>query len=279
MTLKNGYASGSPLGESVSYKSNYDSSLLHSIDRSAYRASIEGAACVDGIDRWVCYELSWLDSAGKPEVAILTLDIPANSPKIIESKSLKLYLNSFNSTPFSSAHQVASTIAEDLTVRLGVKVDAILSTVGEFSHQSIKPNSRIADTVLVDGLPVVCNAYQRDAQLLQLDDNDVEEQRLVSHLFRSNCPVTNQPDWASLYIDYSGQQINPASLLTYIVSFREHNGFHEQCVEQVYADLFALTGNSTLVVTGRFTRRGGIEINPMRGGAFQPDDVVRINRQ
>lgn len=285
------YAAGSPLGNSVDYDARYSPDILHPVARSAYRQTLEIQAATrqadrlieaasQGVDYWHCYELSWLNSKGKPEVRAARIGVPANSANIVESKSLKLYLHSLNNERFRSEQDLVKTIRQHLERVLEAKVEIDLVAIGDqplafFANDA--PGG--ADTVLIDNLDVECSEYQHNAALLQTGETHVAHRKLVSHLLRSFCPVTHQPDWASLTVSYSGRELDAESLLRYVVSYREHQGFHEQCIEQVFLDLLALGSFEQLTVAGQFTRRGGIDITPVRSTDHDFGPMPRINRQ
>ncbi len=251
---------GSPLGREVAYPQSYDPALLYPIPRTLGRQAIgvDGAALpFAGHDRWHAYELSWLDLAGKPRVATATLQVPANSPQLIESKSLKLYLNSFNASRFDDDDAVRTRIQADLSAAAGAPVTMAF---GLPAFQSLD-----AGEALIDTLPVEIHHYgPPDAGLLLADPATSVEETLHSALLKSNCPVTGQPDWADVAIRYRGPRIDRAGLLRYLVSFRDHAEFHEQCVERIFIDLLARCAPEQLSVEARYTRRGGLDINPWR---------------
>lgn len=265
----------SVLGKVTDYQFEYNSDLLFPVPRVEGRVLLGITALLpfQGIDRWTAYELSWLNADGLPQVMIAELDFPCESPCIIESKSLKLYLNSFNQTVFISIGQVKETLVNDLSVCCGASVDVRLYAVQDYVR------SAITDFSCIDHLAVKCTNYQPTPSLLSYNENTVQNYHVCSHLFRSLCPVTGQPDWATLYISYSGKQINEVSLLQYIVSFRNHQGFHEQCVEQVYMDLLQYCQPEKLSVYGRFVRRGGLDINPFRTSHASDCINIRDSRQ
>lgn len=267
------------LGQASEYRDQYDASLLDPIPRSLARASLNlpEALPFTGVDRWTAYELSWLDTRGKPVVAMAEYEFLCTSPNIIESKSFKLYLNSFNQTAFDSWRQVAQRMEQDLSAACGAPVmvhlmplrQALLTPgLGHFAAESI------------DDLDVHCDRYSPDATLLSLDPEGLEvQERLSSDLLKSNCPVTGQPDWASVYIHYSGPAIDRASLLRYIVSYRQHRDFHEHCVESLFTDILARCRPHKLTVYARYTRRGGLDINPWRSNCGEQPEALRLVRQ
>ncbi len=252
----------SPLGKSSPYVDEYDASLLFPISRTENRATLSADAPrpVAGVDIWTAYELSWLNPSGKPVVATATFVIPAESPNIVESKSFKLYLNSFNQSRFSSADEVSDRMRQDLSAATGAPVAVDIhataartnTTIAELSGESI------------DGQDISITEYLPQASLLRADPAHTVDEVLVSNLLKSNCPVTGQPDWASIQISYAGPRIDHAQLLRYIVSFRQHAGFHEHCVERIFDDIMRTCHPKTLTVYARYTRRGGLDINPWR---------------
>lgn len=269
----------SALGKTVVYKDEYDASLLFPIERSLGRQAIGIAAPLPffGFDIWNAYELSWLTPRGKPQVAVLTIMVPADSPNIVESKSFKLYLGSFSQTRLASAETLRDTIRTDLSALCGAPVQVRLTLPHEFGKLVM---DELAGTDL-DRLDLDTDCYTPDAGLLSahLDEAPVEE-TLVSNLLKSNCPVTGQPDWASVQIHYAGPQIDQAGLLRYIVSYRMHTGFHEQCVEQIFTDISRVCKPVKLAVYARYTRRGGLDINPFRTNFTLPlPDNARTARQ
>lgn len=276
-TIKN-YAAGSLLGEDSEYNPDYDAALLYPILRADYRGTVENfVAAAYGHDLWQCYELSWLNDLGVPQVACADIIVPIASPAIVESKSLKLYLNSFHNRPFTDQTEVKRVIESDLTELLAAAVEVVFRS----ASITVTTQPQGIASILLDDLSVECRQYQRDAKLLLLEAEKrrVNNEQLCSHLLRSHCPVTNQPDWGTLTIRYSGAAINREALLRYIVSFREHNGFHEQCVEQIYADIMAECEPELLTVFAQYTRRGGIDINPLRSNHSQPLVLDRVWRQ
>jgi 7-cyano-7-deazaguanine reductase len=248
-----------PLGREVACPAHYDPSLLFPIPRAPGRAllQIDGDALpFVGHDRWQAYELSWLDPRGKPHVATATLRVPCDSPQLIESKSLKLYLNSFNAHCFDNADAMLATLAADLSQAAGAPVKAAFGLPGFALHAAGES---------IDGQSIDIDRYgPPDPQMLCADADMVVEETLYSALLKSNCPVTGQPDWASVHIAYRGARVDRAGLLRYLVSFRNHAEFHEQCVERIFTDVMARCRPQTLSVEARYTRRGGLDINPWR---------------
>jgi len=252
------------LGREVAYPRHYDPTLLFPIPRAAGRQALplDGALPFIGHDRWHAYELSWLDPRGKPVVATATLTVPATTPNLVESKSLKLYLNSLNASRFDDAEAVRSRIADDLSQAARGRVDV---------RFGLPLLSGAVQASGIDALDVEIDRYgPPDPGLLRADPGDDADETLRSELLKSNCPVTGQPDWATVEIAYRGPRIDRASLLRYLVSFREHAGFHEQCVEQIFVDLLARCRPRQLSVEARYTRRGGLDINPWRATPGTP---------
>lgn len=253
----------SPLGKASAYRSDYAPELLFPIPRQGKRAEIgvdEAALPFAGEDIWNAYELSWLDLRGKPVVALGEFRVPADSPCLIESKSLKLYLNSFNQTRMADRESVAQRIAQDLSRAAGAPVMAQLRGLAEGRGVG----GGVAG-VCLDELELDIDCYQPAPGLLRADaGRECQDELLYSHLLKSNCLVTGQPDWGAVYVRYSGPSIDREGLLRYIVSFREHNEFHEQCVERIFCDLLRQCAPCELMVWARYTRRGGLDINPCR---------------
>lgn len=249
-----------PLGQETEYRFDYDASLLFPISRKQGRDQLAiDASLFQGLDLWNAYEISWLNPKGLPQVKVACLSIPCHSPKIVESKSLKLYFNSFNQSCFESLDEVANTIKRDLSNCVGAEVGVELTSVDQAPQFAL----HAAPGFCLDELDVSCDIYDTDATLLQCND-DTDGDSVHSHLLRSLCPVTGQPDWASIYIDYEGCQIDRTALLKYIVSFRNHQDFHELCVERIYCDIWQRCKPTKLVVYARYLRRGGIDISPCR---------------
>lgn len=249
------------LGREVAYPAHYDPGLLFPIPRAPARAALGlgDALPFDGLDRWHAYELSWLDGRGKPVVATATLSVPATSPSLVESKSLKLYLNSLNASRFDTPDAARGRIAADLSQAAGAPVSVAFG---------LPPLGDAEAATCIDALELDIDRYGPPApELLSAAAGDEAEEVLCSHLLKSNCPVTGQPDWASVHIAYRGPRIDRAGLLRYLVSYRDHAGFHEQCVEQIFVDLLARCAPRRLSVEARYTRRGGLDINPWRATA------------
>ena len=231
----------------------------------------------EGWDQWTGYELSWLNQRGLPQVALLVIDFPFDSQCIIESKSLKLYLNSLNQARFESQEQVARTLSEDLSKASGSNVSVTITPADGFDKQVIHE----LDGLDLDTQDIDITAYQPDRNLLGVKDaSTTVKEVLRSRLLKTNCPVTNQPDWACIQIAYQGSPIDHAGLLKYIVSYRMHSGFHEQCVEQIFMDIMHACKPETLSVYARYTRRGGLDINPWRATpGLAPPATGRTARQ
>jgi 7-cyano-7-deazaguanine reductase len=274
--------SHSPLGRSTDYPDRYDAGLLFPMQRTASRQALgllHGQQLpFAGIDRWHAWEISWLDPHGKPQVAIGRFDIPADSLCMVESKSLKLYLNGYNNERMVSREAVRALIETDLSAacQSGVMVDlhaldALPALLG--AQGGALPGDSI------DAPELNFDCYQPDASLLSAGGDPVEE-CLRSDLLKTNCPVTLQPDWATLLVRYRGPCIDREGLLRYVVSFRNHADFHEHCVERIYMDVLQRCRPERLTVTACYTRRGGLDINPWRSNFEQPDArFVKLARQ
>ncbi len=275
----------SQLGRASAYADQYDASLLFPLPRAPKRAEIgiAGEPPFFGADLWTAYELSWLNPRGKPQVAIAHITVPCETPNIVESKSLKLYLNSFNGTRFASLDEVRARIRQDVSeaawrgVSTAGTVGVRLVTPDLFAQERVHEQ----DGLLLDRLDIECTRYQPAPELLKANHDEAPvTETLVSHLLKSNCLVTGQPDWGSVQIAYSGAQIDQEGLLQYIVSFRGHNEFHEQCVERIFMDVWQRCRPIKLAVYARYTRRGGLDINPLRTSHPQPMPAnVRTARQ
>ena len=257
----------SQLGKASAYADQYDAALLFPIARASKRAElgIADAQPFFGADMWTAYELSWLNLRGKPQVALAQITVPCESPCIVESKSVKLYLNSFNNSRFVDAREVRERIRADISAATGAGIGAGIGvkTIGPelFDREPVHE----MDGLNLDRLDIECMHFTPTPELLfaEFDDVPVTE-TLTSNLLKSNCLVTGQPDWGSVQIAYSGPQINQEGLLQYIVSFRNHNEFHEQCVERIFMDIWTRCKPIKLAVYARYTRRGGVDINPFR---------------
>lgn len=258
----------SPLGKPVSYCSEYAPELLFPISRQLKRDELgvrADALPFVGVDLWNAYEISWLNPRGKPVVALGEFAVPADSPCLIESKSLKLYLNSFNQSRFASLGEVQERIARDLSSASGSAVGVELRSLSDAPHRRFG----VPEGLLLDTLDIDIDVYQPEPGLLALEEGGGEiTETLYSHLLKSNCLVTGQPDWGTLVVRYSGARIDPAGLLRYVVSFRNHDEFHEQCVERIFCDIRERCRPRHLAVWARYTRRGGLDINPFRSDGY-----------
>ncbi len=269
----------SQLGKPSLYVSQYDASLLMPVARVSGRKLIgvdSQRLPFRGADLWTAYELSWLDYTGKPQVAVGEFLVPCDTPAIIESKSFKLYLNSFNQTRFAGRSNVVQTLERDLSNCAEGAVVVRLLAVGDCQRKGIQalPGD------CLDSLQAEFDQYQPDPALLDLDPGRaIVEEALHSHLLKSNCPVTGQPDWASVLIRYTGRRINREGLLKYLVSYREHQGFHEQCVERIFCEIQERCDPDNLEVYARYTRRGGLDINPFRSTSGTLPGNLRLARQ
>lgn len=264
-----GVPEASPLGKTVTYRDTYAPELLFPIPRQGKRDELSIQANqlpFMGVDIWNGYELSWLNAKGKPQVAIAVFTIPADSPCLIESKSFKLYLNSFNQTRISSWDEMRTRLVNDLSAAAGAGVMVQLHELAKYDAQSIGK----LEGYCIDGLDIEVDQYDPDPSRLAFAPVNAEEgeapveEVLISHLLKSNCLVTGQPDWGSVQIHYVGQQISQESLLRYLIGFRQHNEFHEQCVERIFTDIMRELKPLKLSVYARYTRRGGLDINPFR---------------
>ena len=276
--IDSAFARDTPLGKSIAVVAEYTPGLLCPIPRQDARVELGLSAAelpFTGVDTWNLYELSWLNQQGKPLVAMGRLQVPCDSECLIESKSLKLYLNSFNQSRFASMDAVARTIQDDLSARLGAAVGLKLWLPSE-------PESQVAASMrgqCLDDIDVAIDSYEPNADYLKVDAGNEVSQQLYTDLFRSLCPVTGQPDWGSISITYRGQPINHEGLLKYLVSFRKHNGFHEQCVEKIFVDIMAQCEPQRLTVYANFLRRGGVDINPFRSNTGEQVPMERLIRQ
>ncbi|MEK1906988.1 MAG: NADPH-dependent 7-cyano-7-deazaguanine reductase QueF [Pseudomonas sp.] len=272
-------AEHSPLGKSSEYVSSYSPELLFPIPRAAKWAELGLTANTLpylGVDYWNCYELSWLTPSGKPVVAIGEFAIPADSPNIIESKSFKLYLNSLNQSAYASQAEVEQVLARDLSACAGKPVAVRVRSLDAVAGEGVA----VLVGRCVDELDISVSDYAHPRpELLRCVSSEVVTETLYSHLLKSNCPVTGQPDWGTLVVEYQGPQLDAASLLAYVVSFRQHQDFHEQCVERVFLDLQRLLQPQKLTVYARYVRRGGLDINPYRSTEAVVTDNRRLVRQ
>lgn len=273
-----------PLGESSQYAEGYSPNRLFPMPRAEGRSAVGLSGALDcyGQDVWTGYEFSWLNERGRPEVAVLRLTVAAKSSHIVESKSMKLYLNGYAQTRFESTSKVRDRLVEDLSQAFSGAVVVDLVSLAE-------PSLGVSELTgeCLDELDVEITDYQRNPDLLLLAATEGAKetietpvtQVLTTHLFRSLCPVTAQPDWASVIVSYSGAAIDEAGLLKYLISYRQHQAFHETTVERIYADIWERCQPEKLSVSGRFLRRGGLDISPTRSSESQPMDTSRLSRQ
>jgi 7-cyano-7-deazaguanine reductase len=271
-------AEASLLGQAVAYRDTYAPELLFPIERQLKRDELgiaAGALPFVGEDLWNAYEISWLDARGKPVVALGEFRVPAGSPRLIESKSLKLYLNSFNQQRMTSVDEVQARIAGDLSAAAGAEVGVVLMPLATRPQR----HSGYPQGECLDALDIAIDTYQPAPEVLFAHGGEVEE-TLYSHLLKSNCLVTGQPDWGMLVVRYRGPAIDRESLLRYVVSFRAHNEFHEQCVERVFCDIMAHCRPQALAVWARYTRRGGLDINPFRAShpGLRADEAMEVRQ-
>ncbi|SEK91654.1 NADPH-dependent 7-cyano-7-deazaguanine reductase QueF [Halomonas daqiaonensis] len=266
-----------PLGRQSVYPEHYDAGLLYPIVRDANRAPLgieEGALPFVGEDEWHAFEVSWLNARGKPRVAVARFRLPADSPNLIESKSWKLYLNGFNQTRFGGRERVIDTLVSDLSRAAGAAVSVELFDV---DHEALAPR-RLPGECL-DDLDIEITDYTPSVEHLRVGEAIVEE-TLHSHLLKSNCPVTGQPDWGSVLIRYQGPKLDREGLLRYLIGFRQHQDFHEHCVEHIFMDLMARARPQRLLVLARYVRRGGLDISPWRATLGEcPPEPLRLARQ
>lgn len=266
----------SPLGKTTEYICTYTPALLFPIARSQSRQALllNTSLPFGGVDIWTAYEVSWLNLQGKPQQAVVEFIFPCESEFIVESKSFKLYLNSFNQSKFVDVQQVTELLTRDLAGIVRAEVSIKLYSLASFPSATTSFGGE-----LIDDLSVNIEHYHPTPELLTVGDEWVTES-LVSELLKTNCPVTGQPDWASIQISYSGKKINRENLLGYIVSFRQHQDFHEHCVERIFMDVKARCQPEKLSVYARYTRRGGLDINPFRTtDAVELPEHIRLVRQ
>ena len=262
----------SSLGENTNYPTGYDPSILVGLNRADSRQKLRldsNSYEIFGIDSWTCYELSWLNESGIPRNSILYFSYSCHSKFFVESKSLKLYLYSLNNKKFSSNEELIHTIKGDLEAALKTDISLEVST---------EPREIISNQNCIDSLNIEEPSAQPNSLVLLSNDKDVDED-VSCGLFRSLCPVTAQPDWATVYIAYKGKQIKHESLLSYLLSYRNHQGFHEECVERIFQDLNERCELESLLVRANYLRRGGIEINPVRTTHENFEKILREQRQ
>ncbi|HHR6129583.1 TPA: NADPH-dependent 7-cyano-7-deazaguanine reductase QueF [Providencia alcalifaciens] len=267
------------LGKKTAYHDQYDAALLQAVPRSLNRDPLDIHADTlpfHGADIWTLYELSWLNARGVPQVAIGSVSVDATSENLVESKSFKLYLNSFNQTRFETWENVRSVLQNDLSRCANGEVKVTLYKLDDFTQQAIHQ----FQGVCIDEQEVDIDNYEFNRDyLVDCTQPEVVEETLVSHLLKSNCLITNQPDWGSVQIHYRGPKIDREALLRYLISFRHHNEFHEQCVERIFNDITILCKPEKLSVYARYTRRGGLDINPWRSNEQFEPDTGRLARQ
>ncbi|MFZ5655192.1 MAG: NADPH-dependent 7-cyano-7-deazaguanine reductase QueF [Pseudomonadota bacterium] len=271
------HLAGAPLGRPTPYPERFDAGLLHPIDRATGRAALDWTGVPEpyGTDLWVAYELSWLSATGMPRVAIAEFEVPCDSPRLIESKSLKLYLNSLNQTAFAGPGAVEARLRADLSAACGAGVAVRLYGLAEYGRRGL---SEPPGTCL-DGIDLEAPPQHPSPRMLRVRPGEVTTEMLHSDLLKTHCPVTGQPDWATLILEYRGSPIDRAGLLAYVVSLRRHSDFHEHCVERIFCDLWRQLRPERLSVVARYTRRGGIEINPWRSSQPGAAPGGRLPRQ
>ncbi len=260
------------------YVTTYMPSLLESITRKDQRQTLgitDEALPFKGMDVWNAYEFTWLNSKGKPEVATAQFQVPSNSPHLVESKSLKLYLGSYSNTPFSHRNEVISTLESDLTLAAQAPVSVALLTPDQIQHEGM---GQFIGTNL-DAQDIDVSEYYWNPDFLELESSTIVRESLYTHLFKSLCPMTGQPDFASILIQYNGNSINHPGLLRYLISYREHAEFAEQVTERIFVDIMNRCSPERLAVTARYTRRGGIDINSTRTQGEDVPPEVRLWRQ
>lgn len=267
------------LGQHTDYPDRYAPEVLEPIPRAAGRkvwGGCEGIPPFSGVDYWTCYEVSWLQPHGVPTAFMATCTIPSDSPNLVESKSFKLYLNSLNFETFATPEAFCAVVTRDISAVVGAPVDFQLISLDE----APAPAKVLTAGVCLDSRqPLLPIPDHPDARLLQPRSERCVEVSWYSHLLRSNCPVTQQPDWGSIYLHYRGPELDPDQVLTYWLSFRRHNDFHEQCLERMCHDFRTQTGSRTYALTARYTRRGGLDINPLRSEGLPLIPVARTARQ
>ncbi|HHE9517575.1 TPA: NADPH-dependent 7-cyano-7-deazaguanine reductase QueF [Haemophilus influenzae] len=267
------------LGQKTEYASQYDRTLLQAVPRALNRDGLgitQNQPFTIGADIWTAYEISWLNEKGLPQVAIADIYLDYQSQNLIESKSFKLYLNSFNQSKFADFNAVQQTMQCDLIECAQGDVKVRLNPVAVYDAQKIDH----LQGDCIDEQDIEISSYEFNANWLKdCVSDEIVEEKLVSHLLKSNCLITNQPDWGTLHIHYVGKKINHEKLLRYVVSFRQHNEFHEQCVERIFCDLMHYAKPEKLTVYARYTRRGGLDINPFRSNFENLPENLRLARQ
>ena len=267
------------LGQKTEYASQYDRTLLQPVPRALNRDGLgitQNQPFTIGADIWTAYEISWLNEKGLPQVAIADIYLDYQSQNLIESKSFKLYLNSFNQSKFADFNAVQQTMQRDLSECAQGDVKVRLNPVAVYDSQKIDH----LQGDCIDQQDIEITSYEFNADWLKdCVSDEIVEEKLVSHLLKSNCLITNQPDWGTLHIHYVGKKIDHEKLLRYVVSFRQHNEFHEQCVERIFCDLMHYAKPEKLTVYARYTRRGGLDINPFRSNFENLPENLRLARQ
>ena len=267
------------LGQKTEYASQYDRTLLQPVPRALNRDGLgitQNQPFTIGADIWTAYEISWLNEKGLPQVAIADIYLDYQSQNLIESKSFKLYLNSFNQSKFADSNAVQQTMQRDLSECSQGDVKVRLNPVAVYDSQKIDH----LQGDCIDEQDIEITSYEFNADWLKnCVSDEIVEEKLVSHLLKSNCLITNQPDWGTLHIHYVGKKIDHEKLLRYVVSFRQHNEFHEQCVERIFCDLMHYAKPEKLTVYARYTRRGGLDINPFRSNFENLPENLRLARQ
>ena len=267
------------LGQKTEYASQYDRTLLQPVPRALNRDGLgitQNQPFTIGADIWTAYEISWLNEKGLPQVAIADIYLDYQSQNLIESKSFKLYLNSFNQSKFADFNVVQQTMQRDLSECAQGDVKVRLNPVTVYDSQKIDH----LQGDCIDEQDIEITSYEFNADWLKdCVSDEIVEEKLVSHLLKSNCLITNQPDWGTLHIHYVGRKIDHEKLLRYVVSFRQHNEFHEQCVERIFCDLMHYAKPEKLTVYARYTRRGGLDINPFRSNFENLPENLRLARQ
>ena len=267
------------LGQKTEYASQYDRTLLQPVPRALNRDGLgitQNQPFTIGADIWTAYEISWLNEKGLPQVAIADIYLDYQSQNLIESKSFKLYLNSFNQSKFADFNAVQQTMQRDLSECAQGDVKVRLNPVAVYDSQKIDH----LQGDCIDEQDIEITSYEFNADWLKdCVSNEIVEEKLISHLLKSNCLITNQPDWGTLHIHYIGKKIDHEKLLRYVVSFRQHNEFHEQCVERIFCDLMHYAKPEKLTVYARYTRRGGLDINPFRSNFENLPENLRLARQ
>ena len=267
------------LGQKTEYASQYDRTLLQPVPRALNRDGLgitQNQPFTIGADIWTAYEISWLNEKGLPQVAIADIYLDYQSQNLIESKSFKLYLNSFNQSKFADFNAVQQTMQRDLSECAQGDVKVRLNSVAVYNSQKIDH----LQGDCIDEQDIEITSYEFNADWLKdCVSDEIVEEKLVSHLLKSNCLITNQPDWGTLHIHYVGKKIDHEKLLRYVVSFRQHNEFHEQCVERIFCDLIHYAKPEKLSVYARYTRRGGLDINPFRSNFENLPENLRLARQ